>query len=139
MREHDKLMIISWLQDGVLDACLFLAVGIVITWEKGCIQLGKQQEHHCHLHGWGCSRHEHCSITPPPCLQAHSELADGKTEAERRGGACRCLARLENGLWPPNIFVDLAPSVLLQGKRGHVSEGRVKGPLSKGRSPVPLS
>lgn len=38
---------------------------------------------------------------------------------------------------PPNIFVDLAPSVLLQGERGHVSEGRVKWPVSKGQSPVP--
>lgn len=38
-------------------------------------------------------------------------------------------------LWP--ILVGLAPSVLLQGKRGHVSEGRVRCPVSKGQSPVP--
>lgn len=85
--EHSKLMMISWLWDGVLDACFFLTVGVVITWEKGCIQLGEQQEHRCHLRGWGCSRHDCCSITPPPCLQAHSELADGKTEVGRRGEA----------------------------------------------------
>lgn len=85
MCEHSKLMIISWLQDDVLDAWLFLALEIVITWEKGCIQLGEQQEHHCHLHGWGCSRQEGCNVTPPPCLQAHSELADRKMEVERHG------------------------------------------------------
>lgn len=39
-------MMISRSWDGVLDARLFLALGIVVAWEKGCIQVGKQQEHH---------------------------------------------------------------------------------------------
>lgn len=77
-------MIISWLQDDVLDPCLFLALGIVITIASNWVNNRNTIATYI---GGGCSSQECCSITPPPCLQAHSELADGKMEVERHGEA----------------------------------------------------
>lgn len=82
--------------------------------------------------GWGCSRHECCSITSP--------LFTGNFSACRREnggrGKRRCLAWLENRLWPPNILVDLAPCATAGGVR---AQGTGKRPLSKHQTLVSCS
>lgn len=85
--------------------------------------------------GWGCSRHECCSITPPPCLQALSQPADGKTEAEGSVGAwlgwntgCGHLTSL--WIWH---------RVPLQGEWGHREQGSGRSPNTRHSSPVQSS
>ncbi|XP_009884799.1 PREDICTED: MOB kinase activator 1B [Charadrius vociferus] len=58
----------------------------------------------------------------PSFMYGKGHILSLQTEKRRRSdvGKRRCLVQLENGLWRPNIFVDLTPSDLLKGKRGRV-------------------
>lgn len=61
--EHSKLMMTSLLWDGVLEASLFLVLGVAVS----CVPLDELPEHRCHQCGWGGGRQEHCSTIAPPC------------------------------------------------------------------------